>query len=60
MARDEPAPEPTETEFDAQIARAGLELTPIERDNVLVTARYLRRSVARVRSYNTAAQSTER
>ena len=46
MTEDEPEPEISEAELDAQIARSGLQLSPGERSNVLTTARYLQRAIA--------------
>jgi hypothetical protein len=59
MTEDEPEPEISEAELDAQIARSGLQLSPGERDNVLTTARYLQRAAALVRTYNLAAGESE-
>jgi hypothetical protein len=53
---DEPAPELTEEEFDAHVARAGLQLTPAETTNVLAAARRLRRSAAMIKAYNGQAR----
>lgn len=44
-------PEPSEAAFDAEVARAGLVLTPAERANVLAGARRLHRAAALVRAY---------
>lgn len=59
MRTDKPAAELPEAEFDAEITRSGFELTPIERENVLTTARYLRRAAALVRTYNAKTKSAE-
>lgn len=48
---DAPAPEPAEAAFDAEVARAGLVLTPAERAAVLEGARRLHRAAALVRDY---------
>jgi hypothetical protein len=48
-----------EAEFDAQIARLGLQLSPDERNDVLTTAQYLQRAAALVRSYIPVARESE-
>jgi hypothetical protein len=56
MTMDEPAPDLTEAELDARIAESGLDLSPEERANVLVTARYLQRAAALVRACDPDAE----
>ena len=59
MIGDEPEPEISEAELDAQIAQSGLQLLPGELNNVLTTARYLQRAAALVRTYNLVAGESE-
>lgn len=56
MAKDEHAPDLAAAEFDAQVKRAGLVLTAVERKNVLATARCLYRAAAKVATYNAKAK----
>ncbi len=58
-AAAEPELELPEVEFDAQIARAGIQLSATERGNVLALARSLQRSLALIRSYNAADHSID-